>query len=53
MYAERTGWDLQNAKVQLHFYRIGKTEKIDRAVTVTGNPSAEQKARLAEICERT
>ncbi len=53
MYAGRKGWDLKGARVDLHFYRIDKVEKIDRLVTLTGDLSDEQRARLADICERT
>lgn len=53
MYAERKGWDLRGAHVDLHFYRVDKAEKIDRVVAVSGDLSDEQKARLADICERT
>ncbi len=53
MYAERKSWDLTGVQIDLHFYRVDKAEKIDRTVTVSGALSDEQKARLADICERT
>ncbi len=53
MYAEHKGWDVRGVQVDLHFYRVEKVEKIDRAVIVIGDLSAEQRTRLAEICERT
>lgn len=54
MYAERKGWALTGAEVRLHFYRDGdKTEHVARDVVLTGQLDDAQKARLAEVCERT
>ncbi len=57
MYANRKGWALGEVKVRARIFRTGdgaaKVERIDRTVTVTGELSDEQVARLAEIADRT
>ena len=53
MYAERKGWPLNGADVAIHFYREEAKEIIARTVTLHGDLNDEQKARLADICERT
>jgi putative redox protein len=53
MYAERKQWDLQALDVDLHFTRDGDQQRIDRVLTVQGGLTDEQKARLADIAERT
>lgn len=54
MYADRKQWDLGLIDVQLRFSRDEQgREKIDRAVAFGAHLSAEQIARLAEICEKT
>lgn len=53
MYAEHKGWPLTAAEVALHFYREDGVEKIERVVTLTGDLDDAQKARLAQVCERT
>lgn len=53
MYAERKGWPLTGAKVNLHFYREDKAEFIDRTVELQGTLDEAQIERLLDICERT
>jgi putative redox protein len=57
MYANRKGWDLGEVKVRARLLRTGdgatKIERIERAITVTGELSDEQADRLAEIADRT
>lgn len=54
MYADRKRWPLARATVELHFTRDAeKNEKIDRVLRLEGNLSDEQRARFADIAERT
>ncbi len=57
MYANRKGWALGEVKVRARLLRTGdgatKVERIERTITVSGDLSAEQKHRLAEIADRT
>lgn len=53
MYAERKQWDLQAVDIALHHAKVDKRSRIERVITLSGDLSPEQKARLAEIAERT
>ncbi|MGZ3304857.1 MAG: OsmC family protein [Asticcacaulis sp.] len=53
MYAQRKGWPLDGADVELHFYRDNDREMIARTVTLHGDLTGDQITRLSEICERT
>jgi putative redox protein len=57
MYADRKGWDLGEIRVRARLLRTGdgatKAERIERAIRVSGALSDEQKARLADIADRT
>ena len=54
MYADRKQWPLKSATVELHFSRAAdKTERIDRTLRLEGDLGEEQRARLADIAERT
>ena len=57
MYANRKGWELGEVRVRARLLRTGdgatKVERIERTITVTGDLTAEQKERLAEIADRT
>jgi putative redox protein len=53
MYATRKGWDLAGLHLDLRYSRGGDQARIDRTLVVKGGLSEEQKARLAEIAERT
>src|ERR1051326_1916986 len=53
MYGERKQWDLKSATVDVRYFREGDSERIERRIGLEGNLSAEQRARMAEIAERT
>ena len=53
MYAQRKGWNLGTVSVSLALHRSPEGDRIERRVTLSAALSAEQKARLAEICEKT
>ena len=53
MYADHKGWPLNAVDVALHFYRDGDRSKIDRIVTLSGDLNDQQRARMAEVTERT
>jgi putative redox protein len=54
MYADRKQWPLTRATVELHFTRDAeKNERIDRTLHLEGDLSGEQRARMADIAERT
>jgi putative redox protein len=54
MYADRKQWPLVRATVGLHFTRdADKNERIDRTLHLEGDLSGEQRARMADIAERT
>jgi putative redox protein len=53
MYAERKQWPVTSVQADIHFARgADKVESIDRVLRIEG-ADAGQKARLAEIAERT
>ena len=53
MYAERKGWSLGAVAVSLAFHKAQDGNRIERRVTVSAALTAEQQAKLAEICEKT
>jgi putative redox protein len=53
MYAQRKQWPLGTVQVAATLESGGDSNAIERRVTVSGNLDAGQKARLADICERT
>ena len=53
MYASRKGWELGPVGVDLHFFRDGEEEHIERTLRLAPSVTAEQRARLAEIAEKT
>jgi putative redox protein len=53
MYAERKEWALRAIAVDLHFVRQNKEERIERKITLDGELNHEQRARIAEIAEKT
>jgi putative redox protein len=53
MYAERKGWRLGEVMVRLKLFREEVGLRVERDVAVGGEPSDDQRARLADICERT
>lgn len=54
MYADRKQWPLTKVTVELHFSRdADKNERIDRVLHLEGDLTEEQRARFADIAERT
>jgi putative redox protein len=53
MYAERKNWPLSGLAVDLEYFREGKAFRIERVLHVEGELDEEQRARLADIAERT
>jgi putative redox protein len=53
MYAIRKEWGLTAVDIELHHASQDKRSKITRSIRLSGDLSEEQKARLAEIAERT
>jgi putative redox protein len=53
MYAERKGWSLRAAHVDVRFQRHDKESSLLRVLSLEGDLDAEQRARLADIAERT
>ena len=55
MYAGRKGWELGATHVDLELYKDPATgaDRIARAISFTGPLDAAQKARLAEVAEKT
>jgi putative redox protein len=53
MYAERKQWPLRGVQADVHFARQGKDGAITRVLRFDGDLNDEQRARLADIAERT
>ena len=53
MYAERKAWPLRGLQVDVRFSGTGKEGAIARTLSFDGELSQEQRARLADIAERT
>jgi len=53
MYAERKSWPLTGLSVDLEYYRDDKAFRIERVLHIEGALDAEQRARMADIAERT
>ena len=53
MYAERKQWPLRAVHVDLHFRKQDKDGAITRVLRFEGELDAAQRARLADIAERT
>lgn len=53
MYADRKGWDIGPVHVDLVLTRAQDGERIERTVRVAQSVPPEQRARLAEIADRT
>jgi putative redox protein len=53
MYAERKEWPLEALEVELAYLTSGDAMRIDRRLKVEGPLDEAQRARLAEIAERT
>ena len=52
MYADRKDWPLTGARVSLH-YQGGEAPLIERTLHIDGDLDETQRARLADIAERT
>ncbi len=53
MYAERKGWKLDGVAIDLTHRKDDKRSKIERSIQLFGELDEEQRARLADIAERT
>src|ERR1043165_8921092 len=53
MYAERKQWPLRGVNVNVLFKRTGNEEVIDRVLKFDGELDDQQRARLADVAERT
>jgi putative redox protein len=54
MYAQKRGWDIGAVAVSLSLRQSKEgTRSIERRVTLSNSLSAEQQAKLAEVCEKT
>lgn len=53
MYAERKGWPLESLDVALRYLKGETGDHIERVLTPRGPLDAEQRARLADVAERT
>ncbi|MBU3078929.1 OsmC family protein [Sphingomonas quercus] len=53
MYADRKEWPLESLDVSLRIVRAGEDMRIERTLRPAGALSEEQRARLADIAERT
>ncbi|MEI9996065.1 MAG: OsmC family protein [Rhizomicrobium sp.] len=53
MYAERKGWPLTGLVVDLEYYRDDAAFRVERVLHIEGPLDETQRARLADIAERT
>ena len=53
MYAERKSWPLAGLSIDLQYFRDDRAFRIERVLHVEGALDDEQRARLADIAERT
>lgn|SRR5690348_1555342 len=53
MYAERKGWDVAGMRIDLVMIAGPEAARIERTITLGPTVSDEQRARLAEIAEKT
>jgi putative redox protein len=53
MYAERKKWPLRAVHVDVRYTQEGKKGAIARVLTFEGELDGEQRARLADVAERT
>jgi putative redox protein len=53
MYAERKQLPVQAIHVELHYRKGEERGRVERALRIEGDLTAEQRSRMAEIAERT
>lgn len=53
MYAERKGWHLGAVTVRLKMFREETGMRVEREVALGAELNDDQRARIADICERT
>lgn len=53
MYAQRKEWPLAEVGIELSHHKEENRSKIHRVISLTGDLNDEQRARLADIAERT
>ena len=53
MYAQRKGWNIGTVSVSLALRRGKDGSKVERRVSLSAALTAEQQAKLLEICEKT
>ena len=53
MYAKRKQWPVRAVLVDLHFGREANGSRIARTITIEGDLTDEQRARMLEIAEKT
>jgi putative redox protein len=53
MYAERKQWNLGGIQVKLRLLKDGESQRIERAIHLSGALDAEQQAKLLEIADKT
>jgi putative redox protein len=53
MYAERKAWPLEALEVRLHYHGGETPPRIERVLVPTGPLDEAQRARLADVAERT
>lgn len=54
MYAERKGWELESATVEVHFIKneVTNTTEFSKKISLTGNLDEKQKEKLYEIAAK-
>lgn len=53
MYADKKGWELGHVHVDASIFREADGERIERTIKVMASLSEEQRAKIAEIAEKT
>jgi len=53
MFAQHKGWPLGGVDVDLRFFKDGDATQIDRTLVLHGELTPEQRARLADVAEKT
>jgi putative redox protein len=53
MYAAHKGWPLRALRVDIRFAQEGERRAIDRRLAIEGDLQDDQRARLADVAERT